>query len=146
MTPQKIKDKVLAAWLAQMDKYAEGPVIGGYYCKQKSCFLCESLLEPEKEEECCECPLFLWGNPNQDDFRCSDHKTFSDLANEVKINRDDYFELSEITPSLTAAMSLRHEFYVRGYEVLKDADPERFVSSEGFPELLEIDRELAGGG
>jgi hypothetical protein len=137
MTPQQLKAKVLAAWLAQMEKYAKGPVVGEYYCVPSCCVLCNDL-------GCSGgCPLKL------DHGGCGSQKTFLNLYRTIQ-NFGKYGErlrINQVTRSIIIAMSLRHRFYVRGYnEVLKDAPPERFASGEGFPELLKIDRELMGLG
>jgi hypothetical protein len=140
MTPKKLKARVLAAWLAQMEKYAMGPVLGNGYCESSGCFLC---IELYNEGSCGRCPLFLpKTTPGKYNSYCFDHKTYKNLQKYIIRAGTKDEGLYEITPALTAAMALRHEFYVRGYEVLKDAPPERFASGKGFPELLEIDREL----
>lgn len=132
MTPQEIKDKVLAAWLKQTEKYAAGPKEHEIYCVSSHCYMCDISIG----DGCGYCPHGY-------DRHCITQLTYKNLYNNLMYSLSN--SSTKITPELTTAMSIRHKFYVRAYEeVLVYAPAERFLSG-GFPELLKIDRELAEG-
>jgi hypothetical protein len=136
MTPQQIKTKVLAAWLAQMAKYAKGPVETETYCSSRLCPLCD--LTPAISDNCGICPLSHYGN--EINYGCDKNMTLINLRlNLVHANSGTL----TITPALISAIKLRHKFYVRGLVILEALPESRFESGEGFPELVELDRELA---
>ena len=139
MKIDKIKEKVLTAWKKQLAKYEAGPVVGEYYCTAGHCYVCSELEKIGGEGNACSyCPMSI-----ELESECCDYKTFLLLIDQVR-NCSEYSEskIIKITPELTAAMALRHRFYVEGFKILEPLPESRFESSEGFPELAALDKKL----
>ena len=132
MKTERLKEKVLTAWNLQLVKYAKGPNLRVGYCDSGYCHLCKVF------ENCRDgCPLYIF-----DTTSCTNQKTYCLLLRYVSVNCDANYRLTSITPELTAAMALRHRFYVEGLKILESLPESRFESSEGFPELAALDKKL----